>query len=338
MKRWLGNLLALSGSALLMAAFFEIACRTVLDTGMQYHLEMWKYAVSLKRISSNPEIGHEHTPGTQARLMGADVSINKLGLRNEEVGSEKPESTTRILMLGDSITFGWGVAQDETMSAQLALALNAIADGQDEKPVEVINTGVGNYNTAMEVAYFMERGAALKPDVVVLNYFINDAEPTPIYRDVPWYARHSYAYAVLGGAWDGFKRRLSGNAQDWRAYYAGLYVEGAPGWQKAQNQIAALAAFCRQQGIRLIMVNIPELRELQPYAFPEVETKVQAVAEAHGIEYVDLLSSVQGEDPSALWVTVPDPHPNARAQRLMAARLAGYLAERRTPAAGSESP
>jgi len=332
MKRWLGNVVALSGSALLMAGFFELACRTVLDTGMQYHLEMWKYAVSLKRISSNPEIGHEHTPGARARLMGADVSINALGLRNDDVSSEKPEGTTRILMLGDSITFGWGVAQDETMSVHLAEALNAIA-GERENAVEVINSGVGNYNTAMEVAYFMERGAALKPDIVVLNYFVNDAEPTPVYRDVPWLARHSYAYAVLGGAWDGFKRRLGGNEQDWRAYYAGLYGDGAPGWKKAQEKIAALAAFCRTQGIRLVMVNIPELRELQPYAFPDIEAKVQAVAEALGIEYVDLLSSVQGEEPSALWVTAPDPHPNARAQKLMAGRLAGYLAER--PAASN---
>ncbi len=321
MKRWFGNLLALGLSPVFMAGVFELACRTVVDTGMQYHLEMWKYAVALKRISPNLEIGHEHVPSTQARLMGADVAINSKGLRDREVAADKPEGSKRILMLGDSILFGWGVRADETLAAQLEGALKA--GGQDR--VEVINSGVGNYNTAMEAAYFFERGVAYRPDIVVLNYFINDAEPTPIYRDVPWLARHSYAYAVLGGAWDGFKRRLAGGEQDWRSYYAGLYADGAPGWEKAQAKIAELAVHCRAQGMRLILANIPELRELKDYPFMDVQAKLEAVAAANGIEYVDLRPAVAAEDPTTLWVTVPDPHPNGKAQALMARKFADYL-------------
>jgi len=323
MKRWLGNVLALIGSAAVMAASFEIACRTVVDTGMQYHLEMWKYAVALKRISDNPDIGHEHVPNGRARLMGADVTINSAGLRDREVPTAKSEGTRRILMLGDSTTFGWGVKQDETLPAQLEKALRDI----DSTPTEVINSGVGNYNASMEIAYFLERGQAYKPDIVVLNYFINDAEPTPVYRDVPWLARHSYAYAVLGGAWDGFKRRMAGGEQDWRSYYAGLYAEDAAGWTKAQEKIAALASFCRENGIRLVLTDIPELRELKPYPFSGVQAKLRAVAEVNGIPFINLLPAVQDETPSSLWVTVPDPHPNAKAQALMARHLAAYLSQ-----------
>ena len=330
MKRWIGNIAALAGSALLMAATFEVACRTVVDTGLQYHIEMWKYAVTLKRISANPAIGHEHVPGATGRLMGSDVAINSQGLRNAEVGA-KSEGARRILMLGDSITFGWGVGQNETLPVRLSEALAARG-----APAEVINSGVGNYNTAMEVAWFRERGLGYAPDTVVLNYFINDAEPTPVYRDVPWFARHSYSYAVLGGAWDAFKRRVTGDEQDWRSYYAGLYADGAPGWQKAQQEIGALAALCREKGIRLVLAHIPELHELKPYAFPEVQTKVQAVAAANGIEYVDLLPAVAGEVPSSLWVTVPDPHPNAKGQTLLAGTLADYLVQHPQAAATPE--
>lgn len=321
MKRWLGNFLALAGSAAVMAAGFEVACRTVLDTGVQYHLEMWKYAVGLKRISADPEIGHEHLPGSHANLMGHEAAINSQGLRDREIALAKPAGTKRILMLGDSIIFGWGVGQDETLPVQLERDLA----GTTGDPVEVINAGVGNYNTAMEVAYFLAHGIAYTPDIVILNYFINDAEPTPVYRDVPWLARHAYAYAVLGGAWDGFKRRFTGEEQDWRSYYASLYAEGATGWQQAQKKVGELAAYCRSHGIRLIMTNIPELRELKPYAFPDVQSKIRDLAAANSIKYVDLLPAVQAEDPKTLWVTVPDPHPNARAQALMARELAGYL-------------
>lgn len=327
MKRWLGNVAALVGSAAVMALVFELACRTVLNSGSQYHIEMWKYAMQLKRISANPEIGHEHVPGGQARLMDAEVSINKDGLRDREHEKAKAPGSVRIMMLGDSTMFGWGVKQDETIARHVEEALNKDAP---DAFVDVINAGVGNYNTAMEVAYFLERGMAFKPDIVVLNYFINDAEPTPVYRDVPWFARHSYAYAVLGGAWDGFKRRTEGQ-QDYKSYYSGLYA--APGWDLTQAAIAKLAVVCRAQGIRLIISNIPELRELKPYAFADVQTKVEAVAKANGLEYVDLLPAVENEDPKSLWVTVPDPHPNARATQLLGDYLARYLEEHPTAAA-----
>jgi lysophospholipase L1-like esterase len=324
MNRSSGNLLAFVISFLLMAGLFEVACRTVLNTGLQYHLEMWKYAVSIKRISTNPAIGHEHTPHTQARLMNADVTINSKGLRDREVEVPKPAATKRILMLGDSIVFGWGVAQNETMSVKLEEELKRGGEVAFGGPVEVINAGVGNYNTAMEVAYFLEHGVTYAPDIVVLNYFINDAEPTPTYRDVSWLARHSYAYAVVGGAWDGFKRRIEG-APDWRAYYAGLYDDNAPGWQKTREAIAELAAYCNNRGIRLIMTNIPELRELKDYPFKAVQERLKTVAIADGVEYLDFLPAVDAEAPESLWVTAPDPHPNARAHALMARSLADYL-------------
>jgi len=58
---------------------------------------------------------------------------------------------------------------------------------------------------------------------------------------------------------------------------------------------------------RLVMANVPELRELADYPFAAVNAKLKAVAEADGIEYLDLLPALQRETPADLWVTVPDP-------------------------------
>jgi lysophospholipase L1-like esterase len=320
MKRTVGNTLLILTTVALMLAAFETVSRNVIDNGLQYDLEMWKYATQLKRISDNPAIGHEHRPGARAHLMGADVAINALGLRNAEIAGQKPAGAKRIVMLGDSITFGWGVANDATMSVLLERELNERGYGQ----AEVINTGVGNYNTTMEVAYFLERGASLNPDVIVLNYFINDAEPTPSYTAPSWIARHSYAYVVLGGGWDRFKRLILGGP-DWRAAYAALYDDAAPGWAAARENIRRLAAYCREHDIRLVLTNIPELHELDPYPFEFVNAKVRDLAMESGIEYLDLLPALRSEAASSLWVTAPDPHPNAKAHALMARALADYL-------------
>ena len=179
MKKNIANGLLLLAAVAVMAGVFEGLCRTALNDGTQYHVEMWRYAVELKRVAEDPEIGHEHIPGAHARLMGVDVSINSDGLRDKELEEAKPTGVTRILMLGDSITFGWGVPADETLPRVLERELTAQGAG----PIEVINSGVGNYNTAMEAGYFFDHGKAYDPDIVVLNYFINDAEPTPIYKE-----------------------------------------------------------------------------------------------------------------------------------------------------------
>src|SRR5438552_3128600 len=103
-------LLMVIGSIALVAISIEVSNRAFIDNGMQYDLEMWKYARDLKQIAKNPLIGHEHRPNSEARLMGVDVKINSKGLRDREIPYERTPSVVRIMMLGDSFTEGWGVA------------------------------------------------------------------------------------------------------------------------------------------------------------------------------------------------------------------------------------
>ncbi|MEQ8733662.1 MAG: SGNH/GDSL hydrolase family protein [Rhodospirillaceae bacterium] len=308
-------------SLTVMALLFEGACRLIVDTGMHYHLEMWKYAVQLKEVAEDPAIGHRHKAGRQAKLMGVEVAINEDGHRDSPV-SQMNNTAAKILMLGDSITFGWGVPQDETVSARLEPMLTQ----RIGKPVNVLNTGVGNYNTAMEVAWFERYGLALKPDVVVLNVFINDAEPTPHVNNVPWWDRFLYSRVILFGALDTARRTLFGG-QDWETYYAELYNEDAAGWRTMQASVRRLAALCQEAGLSLIIVDYPELRQLSPYPFAEISKRFSALADLHNVEYVALLPSVQGENPASLWVTAPDPHPNSYANKLFADYLADSIAK-----------
>src|SRR5213082_3545313 len=73
---------------------------------LHFGFEMWKYAKTLKIRAENAEMGHR--PNSEAFLMGVDVKINSLGLRNREISTAKPPGTYRIVVLGDSTTLGWG--------------------------------------------------------------------------------------------------------------------------------------------------------------------------------------------------------------------------------------
>ncbi|MGE0151104.1 MAG: SGNH/GDSL hydrolase family protein [Reyranellaceae bacterium] len=318
--RIVGTLVSFVVAVVLTAALAEIFSRVVVDDGMHFDLEMWKYAKEIKRESDVPGLGHEHRPSTAGHFMGVPVSINALGLRDRDYTPAKPAGAVRIVMLGDSVTFGWGVRIEDTPSKMVERLLNA---GTAAPRYEVINTGVGNYNTVQEVTYFLNRGLQLDPDIVVLNYFINDAEPTPL-RKQSALAERSYAAVAGLSAFDTLSRAYFGKA-DWREYYSNLYRPDAAAWQAAQQSIRDLARRCRERGIKLLIANYPELHVLQDYPFAAVTQAVRALAAAENVPFVDLLPSVAALPPESLWVSPTDAHPNRIANERFAALLAAEL-------------
>jgi prepilin-type processing-associated H-X9-DG protein len=297
----------------------EVLYRYVLDDGMTYEVEMWKYAKHVKMRSADPNIGHQHQPNAQAKLMGVDVRTDANGFRSPSIPAEAPAGVARISFVGDSITMGWGVAENETFSLRILNQLRSAG-----RKVDGFNAGVGNLNTAQEVSLFEAAGAKLKPDVVVLAYFINDAEPAPMYGDVSWLDWNSELWVVLKYQVDSLLRR-AGERKSWKDYYRDLYRSGQPGWVKTQQELGRLVRIAKDIGAQPIVFNVPELRELKPYPFNDVTAQVRGVVEASGAPFVDLLPSVEAETPSALWVTVPDPHPNGKANALFADMMSKAL-------------
>ena len=99
------------------------------------------------------------------------MTYNERGLRDRPI-LPKAEGEYRILALGDSMTFGWGVPQDQIFAFRLEQLLQA----RLQRPVRVINSGVGAYNTVQEVTYFKQEGVTFQPDLVMLTYVQNDIE------------------------------------------------------------------------------------------------------------------------------------------------------------------
>lgn len=102
------------------------------------------------------------------------IGINSLGFRGPDVSRAKPAGVFRILMLGDSITYGNSVQWDQTFSWRLEEQLNRRDTGLR---FEVLNLGVSGYNTRQELAALRELGLQLDPDLIVLNVCLNDSDP-----------------------------------------------------------------------------------------------------------------------------------------------------------------
>jgi len=96
--------------------------------------------------------------------------VSSQGLRDREYEIPKPEGVLRILVLGDSVTFGTGVSRSETFPKRLERKLRS-----EGEQVEVINAGVNGYTAYNEVHYYLSEMRDLQPDVVLLAVVLNDA-------------------------------------------------------------------------------------------------------------------------------------------------------------------
>jgi lysophospholipase L1-like esterase len=103
---------------------------------------------------------------------GVPVHTNNLGLRDDrDVPSTKGPNTFRILVLGDSVTFGHGSIAEHTYPALLEDMLRA---WRPDVGWEVWNAAVPGYNTSQELAQLEEIGPLIDPNLVVVGFYEND--------------------------------------------------------------------------------------------------------------------------------------------------------------------
>lgn len=100
---------------------------------------------------------------------GLEYTINGDGRRGPPTPDES--DCFRILTLGNSCTFGWGVGDKDTYPRKLEALLNEQATG---KCVEVINCGIPGYSSFQGKRYFEEDLLELAPDVVLIMFGWND--------------------------------------------------------------------------------------------------------------------------------------------------------------------
>lgn len=116
--------------------------------------------------------GQRLAPGYNGWFAGVPVRINSLGFRDRrDYSLQKPADTIRVLVLGDSVTFGHGTLDDTTYPYLLEQRLRA---WRPDVNWEVWNLGVPGYNTRQELTYLQQIGPLAKPDVVVVGFYPND--------------------------------------------------------------------------------------------------------------------------------------------------------------------
>jgi lysophospholipase L1-like esterase len=311
---------ALGVSFITFAILLEIALRIYTGFNIFYDVEMTRYANELKISSQDPRTGHVHRPNAVAELMGVEVKTNQDGFRDDDYSIARNHKR-RIIFLGDSLTLGWGVRKEEAFEALLERQLDA------RIPTEIINFGHGNFNTDQEVGLFLDKGLKYHPDLVVLFYFINDAEPTPSKSKLAFLGHSRFATFIWSRV-KAINARFSGGTA-FEQYYSKLYSDSSPGWLRAKSALSELEHICRSNGTQLKVVLLPELHAPARYPFLKQHAQVAQVLNEANVPYLDLVSKFSGiQNPESLWVAPDDAHPNARAHRIIADSTLEFLSKK----------
>ena len=253
--------------------------------------------------------------------------------RGPAVSGPKAPGVTRILIQGDSITWGQGVARESDLYSQRLL--DRLRE-QDPR-VEIAALAHGGREIDGHLDQIRRAGGEIQPDAIVYQWFINDIElnkqgrPQPF---LPW--RSLFLHPILAGSscfWFFLDYALSQLVPTDRSYEDYIRIDHAAGtanWREFERTFAEWAGEARRLTPRVLVALAPRVNPPDQMLFPEVHDRVRALAAAHGLESIELVEAyadLRGRY-AELWASPYDAHPSALAHHRIADALAQRLVSR----------
>ena len=282
----------------------------------------------LHRKSAVPGLAYELTPNAHKVDKGVEISTNSYGMRDAEPRDLEPSTSSRIVVLGDSFTFGFGVKDREIWPRRLEFLLDKVTS-KGGRPVDVLNFGVGGYGTRDEALVLEYKGLAWEPDLVIVGYVFNDPEDEPIqplhaYFAEPEWWQYSHLLRLVR---ESLRRReverLGGG--DSR-----LYLHAEPDkWEGVERAFADMRRLTADAGCELMLVifPIPPANGWARYRYRDLHRQVAEAGERAGMHVLDLLPSFEAYPPMTLREGYRDAHPTAQAHAIAAQAIKAYLKE-----------
>ena len=277
------------------------------------------------------------------------VDLDARGCRERPaLCAPKPESQRRIVCIGDSFTFGWGVPVERAWPRQIEGALRAEGHGD----LRTVNCGAAGAIFVDEYAMALEhRFAAYEPDVVIVTLCLNDlivtnaglahenrdAAERTVQAGAQWWRRTSRLLGAAADAWQVWLERdypkrsallwpvgsdpsaellRSPPTPETMMLHVGLSQPVDAFWPSGnpQRALRAMKAWCEERGVAFGVVIWPFFQGLGPgehYPFAAVHEAVRAFCAQTSIPFLDLLPTFRGvRRTPELWVSPADYHGN----------------------------
>jgi lysophospholipase L1-like esterase len=273
-------------------------------------------------IVPSERVGYRLKPDQQIEAKpGIVYTINPDGFRqgNDDVWDD---GNTRILFVGDSFTFGWGVNDKETFPAVAERLLR-----EQMVQVDCLNLGVIGYNLTQYKSIVAEGLKRFDPKLVVVTVYVNDAEPTNLglvprpptesFQDVCFWSWHELAFQW---DWPNRKRVETDALISFRT--------DNPKRRDARTAFSDIALSCKESDVQLLIVSAPLVLNSDfqgRYKYVPVQTIFQHWADDAGVTCIDLREAILASDhPPEDFVIPNDGHFSVDGNKFVAGLIADW--------------
>lgn len=287
------------------------------------------------RLSENKNLLYELIPDSKVKNKGVEDVINSYGFRDKSYGMRKA-TKTRLICVGDSITYGWTISLEDTYHKQLERLFHT--EGYD---VDVMGMGVVGYNTIQEYHLIKEKTLDFNPDMIILQIAMNDFERTVsiktyqegrrlslhLYHDysIPYIIKkkkltyslmkysHLFKFINLKLYWIKNKKNPGFTPKD-------VYLMGE---ENAFRHLRKIKSLLDSQGIHLAAVIFPFRKSGDVYPYVTLQKKIHQELEKMEVPYLDLHDVININTEESLWIDKM--HPTVRGYKLASHALFEFL-------------
>jgi len=271
------------------------------------------------QISDNNKIIYQLIPNSNYRFKNALVKTNNEGFKDKNYPKEKSKNTKRIIGIGDSGMFGWGVKETENYLTLLENRLNK----NDSLHFEIINTSVPGYNTVMEVEVLEKKIQLDQVDLVIIDFITNDFELPSFIRKKPDFTTLEKSFLLMFFEGDFFSKKqkrdewLIDSPMDKEGYFESK-VENVP--EEYRNLVGKEAYVLAMQKLKklgdehdfeiIVLSQSPHLK------IPKIVLETCDNLALKFIDFAPHWEKYKNKNPTAQWkLSDDDWHPTAEGHR-----------------------
>lgn len=244
------------------------------------------------------------------------ISLNNDGMRDRDFTLKKPDETLRIAVIGDSVTFGWGVEDvNDTYPKLLEKRLNELTDIN----YEVLNFGDPDADTGDELIILKEKALRYDLDILIVGYHVNDFKNVDnenveksFYLSIPYIGFILRSSSYLYYFFETRVNHILENIFD-DPYLTKLNkrFESKVNLEYNKGIFREIAKIAEENQMQVLITNFPVLYKLDDYPITNSNEFVKEIADENNFYFIDILETFKNYDANMLIVNkYDDMHPN----------------------------
>ena len=288
----------------------------------------------------DPKLFWKPKPGQNCftKIGHKPIHVNSKGTRGKDFDENKPENVLRIISLGDSKTFGWGLSESETYSELLKdLIEKHFSDGLH---IEVINAGVNAWSYAQMNVYLRDIGMKYNPDVVILA----DAN---LWTQFSEHGSREFIEKFMRRVW--LKNLLRRSAsyhffievklQKVYNKYRKKFIPVDPGNDKLfkdqqksnpylfiEEEIAEFCQLVKEHNVKALIISIPHENEILLKTGSKIVSIKKEICDIFDIPLIDFTEDFSRSS-KKLFLEGDAVHPNVEGNQIIANRIFNFVIE-----------